>query len=209
MTDFICVGIVEDDLLCRQAQENILNLSSTFRLVGSWEDAESAIRAIPDILPDILLVDINLPGISGIECIRQLKKSCPYTLFLVVTMSEEDEDVFEALKAGASGYLVKEDGLDAVILGIKEAWAGGAPLSRNIACKIVRHFNHFSGKACNSQLTIREREIIGLLADGQMYKEIAAQLNITVETTKKHIKNIYAKLEVHSKTEAINKWRWF
>ncbi|PSL43069.1 LuxR family two component transcriptional regulator [Chitinophaga niastensis] len=207
MADFICVGIIEDDLLCRQAQENILNLSATFRLVGSWGDAESAILAMPEILPDILLVDIKLPGIDGIECIRRLKKSCPHTLFLVVTTSEEDEHVFEALRAGASGYLIKTDGLDALIAGIKEAWAGGAPLSRNIACKIVRHFNHFSGNVCNNQLTSREREIIVLLAGGQTYKEIAAQLSISVETTKKHIKNIYAKLEVHSRTEAVNKWR--
>jgi len=205
----ISIGIIEDDPLYRQALESIFPLSPEFKLIGIWRNAESAIREIPRTPPDIALIDIHLPGMNGIDCIRQLKKTNPAIQFLVFTgYEEEDETVFEALKAGATGYLLKSDGPELLIKSIKELHAGGSPMSRSIARKIINFFGRptmQNGK--DHPLTRREEEVLTLLAEGKMYKEVAVWLGITMETTKKHVKHIYNKLEVQNRMEAVNKWR--
>jgi len=205
----ISIGIVEDDPLYRQALESMFTISTEFKLTGVWRDAESAIREIPRTPPDIALIDTHLSGMNGIDCIRQLKKINPSIQFLVFTgYEEDDETIIETLKAGATGYLLKSDGPELLIKSIKELHAGGSPMSRSIARKIISFFSRptmQNGK--DHPLTMREEEVLALLAEGKMYKEVAAWLGITMETTKKHVKHIYNKLEVQNRMEAVNKWR--
>lgn len=204
----ISVGIIEDELQFRNALEYILKITPDISVTGIWADAETAIRQIPRLLPDVVLVDIGLPGISGIECIAKLKKTNPAVCFIILTMFEDDEHVFEALKAGASGYLLKGDGPEFILQGIREIMNGGAPMSWKIARKVIDFFHHAAVKNNNTVLTLREKEVLTLLSKGKMYKEVASELSITLATTKKHINNIYFKLEVQNRTEAINKWRF-
>lgn len=203
------IGIVEDERIYSQALESMLLLSPELKLAGIWSDAESAVCEIPLIAPDIVLIDICLQGMNGIDCIRKVKHINPKVQFLVFTGHEGDDGkVFEAFKAGAAGYLLKRDGPELLIRSIKELQAGGAPMSRSIARKIISFFNYPAArKTKDYTLTIREVEVLALLAEGKMYKEVAIQLEITMETVKKHTKHIYHKLEVQNRTEAVNKWR--
>ena len=205
----ILLGIVDNDPLYRQALESIFSLSPEFELTGIWSDTETAIREISRRYPHIVLMDIQLPVMAGISCIRKLKKVNPAIQFLVFTDYEEDDDlVFDAFKAGATGYLLKKDGPELLIKSIKELHAGGSPMSRSIARKIINFFGRFpAADGKGHLLTKREEEVLTLLSEGKMYKEVAAWLGITMETTKKHIKHIYSKLEVQNRMEAVNKWR--
>jgi DNA-binding NarL/FixJ family response regulator len=161
---------------------------------------------IPHLQPDIVIMDISLPGMNGIECIRQVKDKSPGTQFMMFTVYENDEKVFEALKAGASGYLLKNTGLVNMIESLKELHDGGSPMSANIARKLVTVFRE---NERNDQLikvlSNRENEILQLLAKGLLYKEIADQLSISVSTVRQHIHHVYEKLHVQNRTEAINK----
>lgn len=205
----ILLGIVEHDPLYRQAFESIFSLSPEFELTGLWSNTETAIREIAFRYPHIVLMDIQQPFMDGISCIRRLKKVNPAVQFLVFTdHEEEDELVIEAFKAGATGYLLKKDGPESLIKSIRELHAGGSPMSRSIARKLINFFGRYptlDGK--ENLLTKREEEVLSLLSEGKMYKEVAAWLGITMETTKKHIKHIYSKLEVQNRMEAVNKWR--
>lgn len=205
----IRIGIVENDPLYLQALESIFALSPEFELTGIWEDSESAVREISRTSPHIVLIDIHLPAMNGIDCIRQLRKINPSIQFLIFTGYEkEDESIFDAFKAGASGYLLKKDGPELLIRSVKELYAGGSPMSRSIARKIVESLGRpavLPGK--DDLLTKREEEVLTLLSEGKMYKEIAIRLGIAMETAKKHVKHIYSKLEVQNKMEAVNKWR--
>ncbi len=205
----ILLGIVESDLLYRQALESIFSLSPEFELTGLWGNAETAIREISRRYPHIVLMDIQLPVMAGISCIRKLKRVNPAIQFLVFTDYEQDDElVFEAFKAGATGYLLKKDGPESLIKSIKELHAGGSPMSRSIARKLIGFFGRYpAADGKGYLLTKREEEVLGLLSEGKMYKEVAAWLGITMETTKKHIKHIYSKLEVQNRMEAVNKWR--
>ncbi len=205
----ILVGILEDHTAYAKALERMLELSPNLSVTNVWHDAESAIEEIPRQTPDIVLMDINLPGMSGIDCIRKLSLLSPQVQVLVLTQCEDDENVFEALRAGAAGYLLKSEASDVLIRSIKDLWAGGSPVSQQIARKLVRYLHRLPapGNSGESSLTRREDEILSLLAEGKMYKEVSARLGIAMETTKKHIRNIYTKLHVQNKTEAINKWR--
>ena len=205
----ILIGIVENDPLYRQALESIFSLSPEFELTGLWSDTETAIREISRRYPHIVLMDIPLPVMAGISCIRKLKKVNPAIQFLIFTDYEEDDDlVFDAFKAGATGYLLKKDGPELLIKSIRELHAGGSPMSRSIARKIINFFGRFpTADGKGHLLTKREEEVLTLLSEGKMYKEVAAWLGITMETTKKHIKHIYSKLEVQNRMEAVNKWR--
>jgi DNA-binding NarL/FixJ family response regulator len=205
----IRLGIIEGDPLYRRALYSLFSLSPEFELAGIWKDAENAAREITAEPPHILLIEIQSPEANGIACIRQLKKKHPSIQFLVHTGYEEDDNpVLEAFKAGATGYLLKKDGPEALIRSVRELHAGGVPLSRNIAHTLIGFFNRTSvtDSICEL-LTKREEEVLHLLSEGKMYKEVAIRLGITMETVKKHTKHIYHKLEVQNRMEAVNKWR--
>ena len=203
----ITLAIVEDLEEVRDGLKNFIGLSNDFKVLDTFKTAEEALIGIPQLQPDIVIMDINLPGMNGIECIRQVKNKIPSTQFMMFTVYENDEKVFEALKAGASGYLLKSTGLVQLIESLKELHNGGSPMSANIARKLVNIFQQTESNHLPElkTLTGRENEMLQLLAKGLLYKEIADQMNISVNTVKQHIHNIYEKLHVQNRTEAINK----
>ncbi len=202
----ITIAIVEDLDEVRNGLRDFISLSTDFIVVGTFKTGEEAHENLPNITPDIVIMDIHLPGMNGIECIRKIKDKSPGTQFMMFTVYENDEKIFEALKAGASGYLLKNTGLLQIVESLKELHNGGSPMSANIARKLVNHFL----KSGNLPSTIdilsnRENEILQLLSKGLLYKEIATHLVITTGTVRQHIHNIYEKLHVQNRTEAINK----
>ena len=202
----ITLAIVEDLDEVRDGLKNFISLSQEFKIVDTFKTAEEAAYDLPKLKPDIVIMDINLPGMNGIECIRQVKDKTPGTQFMMFTVYENDEKVFEALKAGASGYLLKNTGLVQLIESLKELYNGGSPMSANIARKLVTLFRSEQKETANVEaLSSRENEILQLLAKGLLYKEIADQLSISVSTVRQHIHHIYEKLHVQNRTEAINK----
>lgn len=202
----ISLVIVEDLDEVRDGLKYFISLSQDFKVLDTFKTAEEALYDLPKLQPDIVIMDINLPGMNGIECIRQVKDKSPGTQFMMFTVYENDEKVFEALKAGASGYLLKNTGLVQLIESLKELHNGGSPMSANIARKLVTVFRN-SEKETEpvESLSIRENEILQLLSKGLLYKEIADQLSISVSTVRQHIHHIYEKLHVQNRTEAINK----
>ena len=202
----ISIAIVEDLDVVRNGLKDFISLSTDFLVLGSFKTGEEALQKLPEIKPDIVIMDINLPGMNGIECIRQLKDKSPCTQFMMFTVYENDDKVFEALKAGASGYLLKNTGLLHIAESIKELHEGGSPMSANIARKMVNLFRDNDKKnPFLDLLSNREKDILQLLAKGLLYKEIAEQLGITTGTVRIHIHKIYEKLHVQNRTEAINK----
>lgn len=204
----ISVCIVEDNKDIRLALEQIVSMSDGYRMAGSFPDAETALTGLPRLHPDIVLMDINLGGMSGIEVVRLLKPKHPEMLFMMCTVYEEDEKIFEALAAGANGYILKKTAPSRLLEAIRELQEGGAPMSSQIARKVVAAFSK-APKAAQSKLdslSNREAEILELLAKGLLYKEIAAQLNIAQETVRKHVYHIYEKLHVNNRVEAVNKF---
>lgn len=204
----ILVGIVEGNQQYAKEIEQMLLSEPDLLVAGIWQDAETAISEIECRQPDVILTDIHLPGMNGIEYIRKASAFSNTIKFLVVTRSDDEENLFEALKAGASGYLLKSEGNHMLIRSIRELKEGGYPFSRQITQKLVRYFNRLPKAGdVEAGLTRREIEVLSLLAEGKMYKEVSVRLGIALETTKKHIRNIYGKLYVQNRTEAINKWR--
>jgi DNA-binding NarL/FixJ family response regulator len=204
----ISVCIVEDNKDIRQALEQIVSMSEGYHMAGAFPDAESALAGLPELHPDIVLMDINLGGMSGTEVVRLLKPRFPDMLFMMCTVYEEDEQIFEALAAGANGYILKKTAPAKLLEAIRELYEGGAPMSSQIARKVVAAFNK-ALKVPQSRLdslSNRESEILVLLAKGLLYKEIAAQLNIAQETVRKHVYHIYDKLHVNNRVEAVNKY---
>jgi DNA-binding NarL/FixJ family response regulator len=202
----ISLAIVEDLAEVREGLKQFISLNPEFTILGTFQTAEEAMYKLPLLNPDIVIMDINLPGMSGIECIKLIKKKIPRTQFMMFTVYENDEKVFEALKAGASGYLLKNTGLLQLIAALKELYNGGSPMSANIARKLVNLFQdeHVAVEPA-SGLSKRENEILLLLSKGLLYKEIADQLGISVGTVRQHIHKIYEKLHVQNRTEALNK----
>jgi len=206
----ITLAIVEDLDEVREGLSNFLALSPEFNVLGTFKTAEEALEAIPRLEPDIVIMDISLPGMNGIECVRQAGSGNGHTQFMMFTVYENDEKVFEALKAGASGYLLKNTGLVHLIEALKELHQGGSPMSANIARKLVNAFQQPAQKESLPEMAIlspRENETLQLLARGLLYKEIADQLHISTSTVRQHIHRIYEKLHVQNRTEAINKMR--
>ena len=202
----ISIAIVEDLDVVRNGLKDFISLSTDFLVIGAFKTGEEALQKLPEIRPDIVIMDINLPGMNGIECIRQVKDKSPSTQFMMFTVYENDDKVFEALKAGASGYLLKNTGLLQIAESVKELHEGGSPMSANIARKMVNLFRDADKKTPFLDiLSNREKEILQLLAKGLLYKEIAEQLGITTGTVRIHIHKIYEKLHVQNRTEAINK----
>lgn len=201
----IKVAIIEDEIEISNEIELLINESSGFVCVGVFETAEAAIKNIPQILPDVVLTDIHLNGKTGIECIESLKPNFPKIEFLMCTSYEDIETVFKALEAGASGYLVKSTKASVILDAIVDVMKGGAPMSSQIARKIVQSFHQIETNKELEKLSKREKEILDLLAKGYRYKQIADTLFVSSDTVRTHIYNIYQKLQVNSKTDAINK----
>jgi DNA-binding NarL/FixJ family response regulator len=210
----ISICIVDDNKDIRSALEQIILMSDGYQLLGSFGSAEEALQQIPLLKPDIALMDINLgEGESGIDCVRHMKADHPEILFMMCTVYEDDEKIFEALTAGASGYILKKTAPHKLLEAIRELQEGGAPMSSQIARKVVGAFMHSkpmekgnADAATLSVLSNREKEILELLAKGMLYKEIAASLFISQETVRKHVYHIYEKLHVNNRVEAINKF---
>lgn len=208
----ISVCIVDDNNELRAALEEIISMSDGYKCVGTMSTAVDANRKLPLIKPDVVLMDINLgAGETGIDCVRELKPVMPSTNFMMCTVYEEDEKIFEALNAGASGYILKKTAPGKLLEAIRELYQGGAPMSSQIARKVVAAFQKHTtipGTSENDLATLsnREKEILELLSRGLMYKEIAAALFISQETVRKHVYHVYEKLHVGNRVEAVNKF---
>jgi DNA-binding NarL/FixJ family response regulator len=202
----ITIAIVEDNDQFRSGLEAIIQNQKEMVLAGSFESAEKALMALPDNPTDIVIVDINLPGMRGTNLILQLKIKMPQTQFMVCSIHEDDDTVFEAMKYGASGYILKNTATaDNIVRAIHELYNGGSPMSSFIARKVISSFQKPSESSESSKLSVREKEVLELLAKGLLYKEIADKLGVSHETVKKHLKNIYQKLHVQNKIEALKK----
>jgi DNA-binding NarL/FixJ family response regulator len=202
----ITLAIVEDLDEVREGLNQFISLNPEFKVLDTYKSAEEAAHDIPKQKPDIVIMDISLPGMNGIDCIKEIKSKVPQTQFMMFTVYENDEKVFEALKAGASGYLLKNTGLVQMIEALKELYNGGSPMSSNIARKLVSVFrNQEKEMAPVEVLSNRENEILQLLSKGLLYKEISDQLSISTGTVRQHIHKIYEKLHVQNRTEALNK----
>ncbi|MDL2142777.1 response regulator transcription factor, partial [Flavobacterium tructae] len=203
----IQVAIVEDDKNYNQALKNIIDFQQDMECVAQFFNGKNALQKLEALEPDVVLMDIQLQDLSGIDLVFKLTDVMPGTTFVMCTSFENDEKIFSALRAGASGYLVKGDPLDKIIQAIQEAHKGGAPMSFAIAKRVLQHFQETKVQVQTlSLLTVTEKEVLDLLAQGLLYKEIADKKNVTIDTIKKHIGNIYRKLQVSNKIEAINKF---
>jgi len=204
----ISIAIVEDNHDIRLALEQIIGTADGYSVAGSYISGEDALLKIPSIKPEIVLIDINLGGINGIEVVKILKKTMTDVLFMMCTIYEEDEKIFEALSAGASGYILKKTAPDKLLTAIKELQDGGSPMSSQIARKVVTHFQSTSNKTTiNDSLNLlsnREKEILEMLSRGLTYKEIAEKVFISPQTVRKHVYHIYEKLHVSNRIEAVN-----
>jgi len=205
----INISIVEDTEEYRSALKELVNSAEGFSCTHVFGNGESALKKLPEESPDIVLVDIGLPGISGIELIHKLKKKIPKIQFMVLTVSEAPDKIFDALRAGASGYLLKSTEPDQILEAIRDLAIGGSPMSSQIARKVVDSFQKNSSVSENPYdkiLTKREKEVLDELAKGLLYKNIATELGISIETVKSHCHHIYEKLHATTRTEALNKY---
>jgi len=200
----ISVSIVEDDTHTRDLLASTLEKANGFRCLSRHADAESAIALLPGLKPEVVLVDINLPGESGVECVRRLKPGMPETQFLMLTTYEDSNYIFEALAAGATGYLIKRTIAKGLLDAIREVKNGGSPMASNIARKVVQSFLSPPAAAATGEgLSSREKQVLELLAEGRLYKEIADALNIGSSTVCTYIRRIYEKLHVRSRAQAV------
>jgi DNA-binding NarL/FixJ family response regulator len=201
----INVVIIEDIREIREGLQVLIDSSEGFACTHTFATAEDAIRELPDLAPDVALMDIHLPGMNGIEAVRKLKLVCPGTQFIMSTVYEDDVNIFESLKAGASGYLLKKTAPSKIIDAIVEVYNGGSPMSGQIARKVIASFQHRDSIDEADILTPKEKEILKALSKGLRYKEIADEMKISIETVRSHARKIYEKLQVQSRTEALNK----
>ena len=205
-TGIIKTAIIEDIGQIRDGLTTLINFTEGFRCTGSYRSVEEAIQKIRSDAPDVLLSDIGLPGMSGIEGVKILKERYPNMLILMLTVYDDDERIFEALCAGASGYLLKRTQPSKLIENIREAVSGGAPMSPEVARKVVKLFREFTPtEPADYDLTPHETRLLKLLTDGHNYTTAAKQLGVSYNTIKFHVRNIFDKLQVHSKSEAVIK----
>jgi DNA-binding NarL/FixJ family response regulator len=202
----ITICLVEDLKEVREGMTSLLTLDERFEVLATFTDAEKAAEELVAWQPHIVIMDINLPGMNGIECIKKIKQQCPSTQFIMFTIYEDDEKVFEALTAGATGYLLKKTPLSKITDSLVELHEGGSPMSTQIARKVIKRFQNTESKQELATLSARENEILILLSKGLLYKEIGARLGITPGTVKQHVHKIYDKMHVGNRMEAINKW---
>jgi DNA-binding NarL/FixJ family response regulator len=203
----IKVAIVDDDEGIRTSLAALIRRAPALRLSGDYGNAESALQEIPRRPPDVVLMDINLPGMNGVECVRQLKNSLPSVQVLMLTVYEDSDSLFNSLKAGASGYLLKRTASAKLIDAIRDVHTGGSPMTPQLARRVVQYFSKPSESDSQvSNLTPGERDFLDQLAKGYAYKEIADRMNISIDTVRSYVRTVYEKLHVHSRTEAVVKY---
>lgn len=203
----INVSIVEDSDKFRETLARVLNRAEGFRCISHYPNAEDALKALPQDKPNVVLMDINLPGINGVECVRQLKQLLPEIQVMMLTVYEDTENIFNALAAGATGYMLKRTPRDELLEAIREVNRGGSPMTTHIARKVVQSFQRAAPAASPTEvLSPREQEVLDCLAQGFLYKEIAEKLSISYETVHTYIRRIYEKLQVRTRTEAVAKF---
>lgn len=204
---FIRIAIVEDDPRVSTALARVIDEASGFCCISSYSSAELAIAGIPKETPDAVLMDINLPGMSGVECVQRLKELMPKLEIVILTVYDDSDQVFNALQAGASGYLLKRTPPDEILKAIRDVTQGGAPMSSSVARKVVQSFQKQGLSPRESEnLSKREEEVLAYVAKGYINKEIAHFLSVSVETVRSHLKSIYDKLHVRSRTAAAFKY---
>jgi DNA-binding NarL/FixJ family response regulator len=201
----ISVSIVEDDHLVRESLSRLIDSSAGYRCVSEHASAEDALEAIPKVRPQVILMDINLTGISGVECTRRLKPLLPGTQIIMLTVYQNTEHIFDALTAGATGYMLKQTKPDQLLNAVRDVHQGGSPMSSHIARKIVQSFQQSAPRDEPQSLSPREAQVIELLAKGYLYKEVADSMGVSYATVHTHIRHIYEKLQVRSRTEAVVK----
>lgn len=203
----ISFAIVEDQTELRKNLEEWLKIAPGLNCVGAYSTGEEALRQLPKLHPDVVLMDINLPGMGGIQCVSKLKQLLPETNVIMLTTYDNAEMIFDSIRAGATGYLLKNQPREELLLALQQVQSGGSPMSLKIARKV---FNHFQTPLKHGseieQLTNREEEILRLLTKGYLYKEIAEHLGVSLGTIQTHIASVYEKLHVHSRTEAAMKY---
>jgi DNA-binding NarL/FixJ family response regulator len=203
----IRIAIVEDDKTVREGLQMLLNGSPGYACIAAYGNGEDAVSELPEVNPDVVLMDINLPGINGIECILALKEQAIPAQFIMLTVFEDADAIFQSLSAGATGYLLKQTPPARLLEAIQDVYRGGSPMSGEIARKVVQSFQHpIPSSGIANGLTKREEEILSYLVKGYFYKEIAGLLFISTETVRTHIRNIYEKLQVRTRSEAILKY---
>lgn len=201
----LAVAVVEDDPELRAAFATLIKGTPDMCLAGAYASAEAAQAPVVAARPDVVLMDIGLPGMSGIACVRRLKATLPETQFVMLTAYDDSESVFESLRAGATGYLLKRASGDELRAAVRDVMAGGAPMSAAVARKVVQDFGRRHPAPEVAALTDRERVVLDALSRGQRYKEVADALDISINTVRTHIKAIYEKLQVNSRAEAVLK----
>lgn len=203
----VTVSIVEDNEKLRGTLARVLNRAEGFSCASQHGSAEEALKELPAVKPAVVLMDINLPGINGVECVRQLKPLLPQTQIMMLTVYEDTENIFDALAAGASGYMLKRTSTAELLEAIREVLRGGSPMTTHIARKVVQSFHRTAPVAPPTEnLSDREQQVLDLLSKGLMYKEIAEKLSISYETVHTYIRRIYEKLQVRTRTEAVAKF---
>ena len=207
----ISISIVEDNDQLRGTLAKVIGRADGFRFATDYANAEDALADLPKVKPDVVLMDINLPGINGVECVRKLKTLLPQTQVMMLTVYEDTENIFNALAAGANGYMLKRTPTKDLIAAIREMQRGGSPMTTHIARLVVQSFQKAAAPAPApgddlSVLSEREQQVLDLLAQGLIYKEIAEKLNIGYETVHTYIRRIYEKLQVRTRTEAVAKF---
>jgi len=203
----IAVAIVEDDTQTRKILAGWITRSPGFGLVGEWGDAEAALLALNEKKPDVVLMDINLPGMSGVEAVKNLKPGLPETQFVMLTVYEDSGHIYNALAAGATGYLLKQTPRQDLLTALEDVHRGGSPMTSNIARKVVQSFRQTPAAASgDDDLSPREQEVLDLLARGFLYKEIAERLNISIPTVNTYVRRMYEKLHVRSRAQAVAKY---
>ena len=206
----IKVAIVDDDEGIRASLAALIRRAQNFKLTGEYPDAESALKEIPRRPPDVVLMDINLPGMNGVDCVRQLKASVPALQVLMLTVYEDSDSLFNSLRAGASGYLLKRTASARLLEAIRDVHDGGSPMTPQLARRVVQFFSR-SGREDREEspvlkLTPGEKEFLEQLAKGYAYKEIADRMKISIDTVRSYVRTVYEKLHVHSRTEAVVKY---
>jgi DNA-binding NarL/FixJ family response regulator len=204
----ISVSIVEDSEQVRSTLTKLIDRAEGFRCLSQYANAEAALEGLPRDKPDVVIMDINLPGMNGVECVRQLKQSLPDMQVMMLTAYEDTENIFNALAAGASGYMLKRTPRDELLAAIKEVQRGGSPMTTHIARKVVQSFQKPAAgpPPAESNLSEREQQVLDCLSQGFLYKEIAEKLGIGYETVHTYIRRIYEKLQVRTRTEAVAKF---